>query len=422
MNVLIVNTSEKVGGAAVAASRLASALNSNGTKTSMLVSQKLSEKTWVVGLPKFWKYKLDFIWERFVIWMENKFSKKDLFSVSIANAGEDITQTAEFQNADIIHLHWINQGMLSLNGIRKIVRSGKPIVWTMHDMWNMTGICHYTGDCDHYKTSECSHCPIIPGLGILTSSVRTYKRKEKLYTSSNISFVACSQWLEVTARNSKLLSKSSLTNIPNPINTELFSPTESSLIREKYQLPQDKKLLLFGSMKVTDKRKGMHYLIEACRLFCTDYSLQKDQVEVVLLGSRSEEIIDQMPFPVHSVGFINNEKDIAEIYNAVDLFVTPSLEDNLPNTIMEALSCGTPCVGFNVGGIPEMIDHQINGYIADYKSAEDLATGIYWTLFQANTQSLTENARNKVLTHYSENVIAEKYINLYQSKLDQASN
>jgi glycosyltransferase involved in cell wall biosynthesis len=420
MKVLIVNTSERVGGAAVAACRLAVALNAYGAKATMLVSDKETDRPWVVGLPKPRRNVAEFVWERFVIWIENKFSRKDLFSVSIANAGVDITRMPEFHDADIIHLHWINQGMLSLKGIRKIVESGKPIVWTMHDMWNMTGICHYAGDCDHFVASGCKDCPIIPGLpGLFPSSERVFKKKERLYASSQISFVACSKWLEKKARGSKLLSAMSLTNIPNPIDTKIFAPAEASSIRQKHHLPTDRKLLLFGSMKVIDKRKGISYLIEACEILFRKYESERQQIAVVVLGGQADGIASQIPFPVYPVGFMNNQKDIAEIYNAVDLYVSPSLEDNLPNTIMEALACGTPCVGFEVGGIPEMIVHRVNGYIARYKSAEDLADGIYWSLFDADTPSLRENARRKVLSDYSESVVSEKYINLYRSRLNK---
>jgi glycosyltransferase involved in cell wall biosynthesis len=405
----------------VAASRLASALNASGVKAKLLVRDKQTERLWVIDLPKSWKNRFRFVWERFLIWIENKFSRNNLFAMSIANTGEDITRLRDFEKADVIHLHWVNQGMLSLNGIRKIVDSGKPVVWTMHDMWNMTGICHYAGDCDHFRTSECHDCPLLPGLKVLSPfSVKVFKQKKELYDHSRITFVACSEWLKNIGKSSELLRQMPLVNIPNAIDVHLFSPSDMTNARLKYHLPLDKKLLLFGSMKVTDARKGVNYLIEACRIFSERYPAQKDKLAILMLGGRADSVVGELPFPVFSVGFLSLEKEIAEVYNAADLYVTPSLEDNLPNTIMEAMSCGTACVGFDVGGIPEMIDHRQNGYVARYKSADDLAEGIYWSLFEAEPTDLSFNARRKVLQNYSEEVVANRYIELYKSKLRPA--
>ena len=157
MRVLIVNTSEKMGGAAVAARRLMEALNNHGVKTKMLVRDKQTDSLTVVGLQGKWRQQWCFLWERLVIFCHLRFCKKHLFEIDIANTGTDITRLPEFQEADVIHLHWINQGMLSLGGIRKILRSGKPVVWTMHDIWPATAICHLTLGCDLFKTC-CHHC------------------------------------------------------------------------------------------------------------------------------------------------------------------------------------------------------------------------------------------------------------------------
>ncbi len=158
MRVLIINTSERIGGAAVAAGRLMESLKNNGIKAKMLVRDKQTDQISVVGLKRSWLHVWKFMWERIVIWKANRFKKNDLFAVDIANTGTDITSLPEFQQADVIHLHWINQGMLSLNTIRKILASGKPVVWTMHDMWPCTGICHYARECRNYE-QECHHCP-----------------------------------------------------------------------------------------------------------------------------------------------------------------------------------------------------------------------------------------------------------------------
>ena len=413
MRVLIVNTSERIGGAAIAAGRLVEALKNNGIKAKMLVREKQTDRLSVIELKRNWWRVWQFIWERILIWKENRFKKHNLFAVDIANTGTDITVLPEFQAADIIHLHWINQGMLSLNDIRKILLSGKPVVWTMHDMWPCTGICHHARECDKYH-QECHHCPYIyKGGGKKDLSNQVFKKKKEIYQSAPVTFVTCSRWLKERAGQSALLNGHTIVDIPNPISTGLFKPQNSLAARNKMELPTDKKLILFGSVKVTDKRKGIDYFVESCKLLAEMHPKLKEELGVVVYGKNSEQLKPLIPFQVYALDYISNEKDLVNIYNAVDLYVTPSLEENLPTTIMEAMACGVPCVGFNVGGIPEMIDHLHNGYVAEYKSAEDLANGIIWTLSESEYQSLSEEACRKAVSNYSESIVAKKYIDIY---------
>lgn len=413
MRVLLINTSERVGGAAIAASRLMESLKNNGIKAKLLVRDKQTDQISVVSLNRSWMMVWKFIWERIIIWKANHFKKNNLFAVDIANTGTDITSMPEFQQADIIHLHWINQGMLSLNNIEKILASGKPVVWTMHDMWPCTGICHHARECTHYQLG-CHHCPYIyKGGSKKDLSTRIFRKKQNIYKGRHISFITCSQWLKGQAEKSALLTGHSITSIPNPINTNLFKPRDKKEAREACMLPQSIKLILFGSVKITDKRKGIDYLVEACNLLVKKYPELSAQLGVVVFGKRSEELEELLPLKVYPLDYVSNEHQMVDIYNAVDLYVTPSLEENLPNTIMEAMACGIPCVGFNVGGIPEMIDHLHNGYVAEYKSAEDLANGIHWVLTDTEYKELSEEATRKAVSSYSENHIAKRYINVY---------
>ncbi len=413
MRVLLINTSERTGGAAIAASRLMEALKNNGIKAKLLVRDKQTDQVSVVVMENSWRLLWNFLWERVVIWATNRFSKKDLYAIDIANIGSDITSLPEFQQADVIHLHWINQGLLSLKNIQKILDAGKPVVWTMHDMWPCTGICHYSGECTRYQR-ECDSCPFVHG-GTSTKDLswKVFHKKQKLYEEANITFVTCSQWLKKVASQSSLLLGKRIESIPNPINTNFFKPGNKQQARTRCKLPQDKKLILFGSAKITDKRKGIDYLIGASQLLTEKYPAYKDQLAIVVFGKQSQQLEELLPFPVYPLHYVNNEHDLVDIYNAVDLFLIPSLEDNLPNTIMEAMACGTPCVGFHTGGIPEMIDHLHNGYVANYKSTEDLANGIHWTLDESEYALLSEQAARKVVSNYSERTIAKKYIEIY---------
>ncbi|MBR6036984.1 MAG: glycosyltransferase family 4 protein [Bacteroidaceae bacterium] len=413
MRVLIINTSERVGGAAIAANRLMKALKKNGVKVKMLVRDKQTDHLTVFSVGHNWTQPIKFVWERLCIFMANNFNRKNLFQVDIANTGTDITQHTEFQRADIIHLHWVNQGFLSLANINKILHAGKPVVITMHDQWYFTGICHYSGNCQKYQ-ELCHHCELIKGnlLGDLAKQV--FLKKEKIYSDAQLTFVGCSQWMANLAKTSKLTQGHRVVSIPNAIDTDLFCPQDKKQARLAFKLPTDKRLLLFGCQRITDERKGFHYLVEALQLLKQQQPNLAKGTEIVVVGGEADSIRHKVPFNIFPIRYVSDPQKMVQLYNAVDLYVTPSLQDNLPNTIMESMACGTPCVGFNVGGIPEMIDHKENGYVATYKDAQDFANGILWIL-AADQGVLSRQARNKVMTTYSEDAVAFKYKDVYNS-------
>lgn len=415
MRVLIVNTSERTGGAAVAASRLMEALNNNGVKAKMLVRDKETDRLTVAAVPGQKWMQFYFLWERFVVWLRLYFNRKHLFEVDIANCGADVTQLPEFQEADVVHLHWINQGMLSLKGIRKILNTGKPVVWTMHDIWPATAICHLTLDCRNFET-QCAHCRLLPGSGSTNDlSTQIWKRKQQMLNDRQITFVTCSQWLAGEAQKSALLKGQRVVSIPNPIDTHIYTPKDKQQARQRVGLPTEGRIILFASQRVTNRNKGMGYLLEACRLLAEQYPEKKEDITVAILGGHAEEIEGQLPFRTCPLGYVNDEQRIVNIYNAADVFVLPSLSENLPNTIMEAMACGVPSVGFRIGGIPEEIDHQQNGYVADYCSSEDLARGIWWTLYEADHEAVRKACLQKVAHNYSQQSVANRYLEVYES-------
>lgn len=413
MRVLIVNTSEKTGGAAVAANRLMEALKNNGVKAKMLVGDKQTDQITVVPLPHKGALRRHFLWERLTIFFRLHFQKKHLFEIDIANAGSDITKLPEFKEADVIHLNWINQGMLSLKSIRKILRSGKPVVWTMHDLWPATGICHYARTCSAFRTG-CHNCQLLPLHGSADDlSRKIWERKKKLYHGSNIHFVTCSRWLEEQAKQSALLTGQRISAIPNAIDTHVFCPSDKKEARLRAGLPATGRIILFVSQKVTDERKGMTFFIDAINRLAADHPEMKDNTAVAVLGGNSEQICQQISLTSYPLGYVSDDRLIANIYNSADVYVLPSLEDNLPNTIMEAMACGVPCVAFRVGGIPEMIDNQRNGYLANFKDAADLANGIRWTLDDADHDALSTACLHKVAHNYSQQSVAMRYIEVY---------
>ncbi len=410
------NTTEKTGGAAVAASRLMETLNKNGVKAKMLVRDKESQQLTVSSLTTQWRSRWHFLWERFVIWLHLGLRRKHLFEVDIANCGTDITRLPEFEEADIIHLHWVNQGMLSLRDIRKIVER-KPVVWTMHDMWPATAICHLTFDCRRFE-SYCHHCRLQPMriLGFDLAS-HVWKKKQQMLQGKQISFVACSQWLAGEASKSALLKDQPVYSIPNPIDTYVFRPGNQQSARQQLGLPMGKRIILFASQRVTNIYKGMNYFIEACQLLAEQYPESADQIAVAILGGHAEEIMGRLPFSTYPLGYVSDQHRIVSIYQASDVFVLPSLSENLPNTIMEAMACGVPSVGFRVGGIPEEIDHCKNGYVADYRDAQDLAKGMWWAIHEADTETVQRACLQKVARCYSQQSVANRYLEVYQAAL-----
>ena len=413
MRVLIVNTSERTGGAAIAANRLMEALRKNGIKAQMLVRDKQTDQLTVTSIPTSWILTVKFLWERFVIWINNRLSRHNLFMVDIANTGTDITQLFEFRQADVIHLHWVNQGFLSLKDIDLILKSGKPVVVTMHDMWYFTGICHHAGTCTKYRT-KCGQCPLIYGIPGNDLAQNVFNQKRRIFNRSKIVFVGCSQWIASLCRTSRITAGQTILSIPNPIDADTFTPADKSRCRQERHLPADKYLILFCSRRITDPYKGFQQLADACTIIKEKMPHLAERLGVVVLGEESDKIKAQIPLEVYPIDYLTGQKEIVQLYNAVDLFVTPSLQENLPNTIMEALACGTPCVGFQIGGIPEMIDHKQNGYVAKYRDAEDFACGIEWCLQPEHYQALSDSARQKVLDNYSELQVTHKYLEVYE--------
>lgn len=418
MKILILNTAEHTGGAAVAANRLLRALLRQGVSALMLVRDRATDDPAVVSLDqgavRRWLNFLYFVWERLVIYLCNKLNKRNLFQVSIANTGINIRRTAAFREADVIHIHWINQGFLSLDEIARIIASGKRVVWTLHDLWPATAICHYPGDCVKYRT-DCSACPMMSENPLVDLAKRVARRKGKI-DWRRVTFVGCSEWIARTASESVWLREARFVSIPNPIDTTLFRPIDRREARQRLGLPEEKRLILFAAAKLSDTRKGAMFLLEACRLLAAE---MEGEMEIILMGSDATELSALSPVPVRALGYISGAEKLAEAYSCADLFVIPSLEDNLPNTIMEAMTCGTPCVGFRTGGIPEMIDHEVNGYVAASRDSADLARGIAWVLRHPEPGNLSVACREKVMRRYQESVVAKKYIALYQELIQE---
>jgi glycosyltransferase involved in cell wall biosynthesis len=420
MKVCLINTADSGGGAPVACRRLLHALDSN-IEANMLVQSKKTNNPAILSVTnnRFDKFtaELNFLSERlpFIAFYEK--DKSVRFAFSTANIGTNISNHISIEQADILHLHWINRGFLSIKNLKQLFQLQKPIVWTLHDMWTFTGGCHYAGTCNYYL-QECGNCKFLRAPSENDLSKKGWLKKKDLYTQNKkIVFVACSKWIAQLASKSSLLKGARIEAIPNPIDTTLYKPLDKITIRKKWGIDLDTKIILFGAANINDSRKGISYLIDAIKLLKQN-NPQNLKIEIILFGKNTSLDPQQLPFPAKSLSTITSEQELIEVYNLADVFVLPSLEDNLPNMVMEALSCGIPVVGFNQGGTPEMIDHQQNGYVAKYQSVEDLQAGISWVL-NNNIINLKNNARQKVLDNYSEAIVAQQYQQLYESlKID----
>ena len=413
MKVLILNTSERTGGAAVAANRLTEALLNNGVKAKMLVCKSGQDSSlYVMQTGSKIQNKWNFYFERVVIWLSNRLDRKNLFKVSIANAGLDVTKTAEFQEADIIHLHWVNQGFLSLKGIRKILKSGKPVVWTMHDMWESTAICHHAYDCRLFE-NECHDCFYLRSKGPKDLSNRVFHKKQQVLESAeNLTFVAVSNWLADRVRSSALTGRFPVQVIPNAISLSRFIITDRDDARTTLDI-SERYVLTFGAARIDDPIKGFDYLTEALRLLVDNSRIRREDLRVVLFGGvRDTSFFQQLPVPYTYLGYIDDEDRLSLIYSASDVTVSSSLYETFGQTLIEAMACGSTPVSFDGSGQTDIIQHQQNGYLAERLSAQSLADGIEWAL---NAQLTPRELRRSVSRRYAESVVANRYYELYKS-------
>ncbi len=418
MRVIHINNSDKGGGSARAVVDISNALHRAGINSTILVQQKLSSydhihtttKSFIQIIHFFLRYWFDFILISF-------FTKQTRGRFSFPFWGINLSKESFLKETDIIHLHWINQGYFSIKTFKKLARLNKPIVWTLHDMWAFTGGCHYSGGCEKF-ISECKNCPSLKFSSENDFSNKIFTNKILTYKKLNIDIVTCSKWLADEAKRSYLFQNKKITPIPNPIEIDIYKPMDQKTARAKLNLPQDKKLILFGTMTLKEKRKGFSYLKSALDFLDKEHPELKDEIEVLVFGSSKNSTIDRIPFNTNFVGRIADVNKLVQCYNSADLFAAPSLEDNLPNTVMESLSCGVPVVAFNIGGMPDMIGHKSNGYLAKPYSHQDFAEGLYWILTGTDKQKLQTNAREKVINNFTPDIIGKRYLDLYKSILN----
>lgn len=413
MKVLFVNINDSSGGASRAAMRIMSGVQQIGVDAQMFVKYKYLRSDDVLSIQQFVPsnqiYKaFDWVWTKirnkwqYYKWLPYKNTKKeaylsDLRSMSCHGALQKL-------DYDIAHVHWINMRFLD---IRELAKIHKPIVWTLHDSWPFCSVCHVPYDCEKYQT-HCGACPMLGSKKEKDLAYEVFKKKQIAYQGVDLHIVTPSRWLAECAKKSALFGQFPITIIPNCIDAEVYQPMNKQEIADVFGLKPDKKYLLFGAMHATtDKNKGFELLIDALQ------QLKVKDKELIVYGTDEDLSKYDIPMPVHSLGYIRGDKQMAMLYNAADVVAVPSKSENLSNTIMESLSCETPVVAFNIGGNGDMIDHKQNGYLAQEYDSADMARGIEWCLNHNEGNVLGRNARQKVLDNYTIEIVSKQYKELY---------
>ncbi len=402
MRIVFLSTHDICGGASRSAIRLMHKVKEDTSfKVCMLVKSKLSSYSDVKVLPQplFVRvyHKIIKVFES-AVFRKNEKSQGLFWSYNFLP--RVFNNTAVNKGADIVHIHWVGDGFLPVKALKKIY---KPIVWTLHDSAAFTGGCHIPLECKNYST-DCNQCPQLSNSIVCR---RTLRIKSKEWDKLNISVVTPSNWLAKCARESKVFKNKSIYVIPNGIDCELYRPIDKTTARDILRLNSKKQYILFGAMNSTnDINKGFNLLLNALSKLNIN-----SEVELIVFGGESTHLNALENIKINYIGTIMDEITLPIVYSAANVFVCPSLSENLPNTVLESMACGTPVTAFNIGGIPDIIDHSLDGYLAQPYISDDLLAGVEWCL--QNSILVGERARQKITNNFNIELIASKYKSLY---------
>lgn len=416
----IVHISTNIGSSS-AGYRLHQALTKQGIESFTLIWGESLEEEKIVGVGRDWKRKLeDKTNGRFLDILRRRMYKiSPTMPFYHGQAGIDVSTHKMIQQADVIHLHWICH-FQSVRTIQKLIATGKPIVWTCHDSWPYTGGCSVRYGCEQFA-ENCGKCPILHSTCKYDITWYIFNTKRRHWKANSITFIAPSKWMGDNIKKSALFKGNRCEVIPNTINLEIFYPMNSDEIQKisNYTKDKEKVHILFGAKSAEIPYKGFSYLIEILEKIWEENPDFAKKVVLHIVGAENNGASVLQRYECHYWGYIREEKMLTAIYNIADIYVYPSIDDNLPNMIMESLACGTPVVAFDTGGITDMVEHKVNGYIAEYKNTEELKEGIFWVYYNNQGNCLGKRGREKVENNYSYDEIARRHIELYTELLNE---
>jgi glycosyltransferase involved in cell wall biosynthesis len=415
MKILIVNTSDYVGGAARAAYRIHQGLQKIGVDSYMYVKQKTLNDPFIIVGESVYEKALSTFSGTLSLYPSKWKCKSNQF-LSTQWVPDNLLNVIDKISPDIVNLHWINGGFIRIETIGKIKQ---PIVWTMHDMWPFTGGCHYSFDCTHF-TLECGRCPMLKNSSPKDLSYKTLKRKRKSWLLGNITLVSPSGWLAKEARKSSLFRDNRIEVIHNGIDTDIYKPINRKFARNVLNLPEDINLvIIIASNILSDTRKGANDLaLLAKSLLSLGSDFKKTRLLVVgtnkpCTGCEKDKIWKHHYF----LGKLSDDYSLSLAYAAADVLVTMSRADNLPNTIAEATAVGIPTVAYAVGGIPEMIRHKETGYLAKPFNFKEILAGIVFSLNTLQGESQRQEIAKYAKLKFKDIQQATKYCQLFEDVL-----
>jgi glycosyltransferase involved in cell wall biosynthesis len=412
MRPLILSANDQGGGAGIAATRLHLGLLDLNVDSQMLVQRKMSSSPHIQSTGSRIGRAFGLIQPHLDRAPVNFFSTaSELFHPQWVPA---LWQKKPSSLApDIVNLHWICDGFMSIEAIGRLPY---PIVWTLHDMWPLTGGCHYSGKCKQY-TSQCGNCPTLQSNKKHDLSRLVWKRKQSVWRDKPMVLVSPSRWLAKCAAESSIFSSHRIEVIPNGIDLCRFKAIDKKIARQILNLPSEPLIVLFGAMSGS-KRKGAHHLKAALSILAA----RGLNVELAVFGNRQQyQELDS--FRTNYLGHLADEVTLCLNYAAADVFVAPSEQDNLPNTMIEAMASGTPCVAFKIGGMADIIDSGINGYLAKPFDAADLANGIASIIEDDSHRIMFSiEARKKAELRFDVKHMSANYAKLFEEILETNRN
>lgn len=410
MKVVLISTSDISHGAGIAAYRLHCGLLLAGIDSRMLVTEKLSQDNTVMQVPPPPSSRSAACTRRLFHMAEHALNVAGLQNV-VSVATPYLMCHPWIKSADLIHLHNIHWHSRHLSLLMLPHLSRIPMIWTLHDMWPMTGHCYYPSDCTRW-INGCGKCPdlgIYPRM-LIDATAMMFAIKRIVLRNTSITVVAPSEWMQHQAQLSPIFAGKQVHCIPNGVDTNVFYQRDRLSIRTGLGIKPSESAILFVSSQLDDPRKGFFQFSEAL----SGLRLPKERVVILTMGGGEIDSEQLSGFRVLSMGYVGDEDRMAQIYSAADLQVVSSLQDNLPNVVLESLACGTPVVCFDCGGLKDMICHRENGYLAAWKDADDLRAGIEFAINRpAGDTSLREHAVATVKTSFELEKAASVYTGLY---------